>query len=382
MGSQIRFMPLGGGQQVGASCYYLQLGDNNIILDAGTGFRNGVIYNPIFSTLETLLHSMTQIGQIYISHAHIDHTGYLIELMSQTSNASIYMTEITKALSELQIYDKIYFNSKKKTIEEKRLKAKMNLDKITLVSYMRPLSFKDYTVTFYPAGHIPGAMMTLFGFNRRKILYTGDYSIDASALSPACSDLSNEKIDTIIMCGLHAKHPDYKKKSDKIYTQASKTLDYVYKYKKSIQCIVSQLSKGVEFLQVLNEKNINHIPIFIEQNIMQVVNKLEQLGIRIMSADNRQLIDNIPNYPHILLSSQQTTRNFYYSENINVDFTLHEDFSQMKKFIESINPRQVVLVHCASPHSEYDITIEQEIMLNSDCKAKFIFAEDQETYNL
>ena len=327
-------------------------------------------------------HSLNQIDQIYISHAHIDHTGYLIDLISQAPNASVYMTEITKVLSELQIYEKIYFNSRKKINEESRLKAKTNLDKITLVSYMKPLSFPDYTVTFYPAGHIPGAMMMLFEYNRRKILYTGDYSVDASPLSPACFDLSSEKIDTVIMCGLHAKHPMYKKNSDRIYTQVSETLNYVYKYKKSVQCSVLQLSKGMEFLQILNEKNVNHIPVFIEQNIMQVIKKMESLGIRIMSADNRQFIDNIIDYPHILLSSQQARKNFYYSKNINVDFTLHEDFPQMKKFIESISPKQVVLVHCALPHNKYDTTIEQEIMMNSDCKAKFIFAENYEVYNL
>lgn len=384
MKNQILFIPLGGGQRVGASCYYLRLGNSNIILDAGTGSKEGVIYNPVFSALNSLpsFYSLNQINQIYISHAHIDHTGYLIDLISQTQDASVYMTDVTKSLSELQVYDRIYLDSKKKSKEENRLKAQVNLDKITLVSYLKPLFFSDYKVTFYPAGHIPGAMMTLFEYKKRKILYTGDYSVDASPLSPSCYDLSKKNIDTIIMCGLHAKHPNYKKNSDKIYGQVSETLSFVRNYKKSVQCSISQLSKGIEFLKLLNEKNINHIPVFIENNIMQVVNKLENLGIRIMSVDNKQILDNHPTYPHILLTSQQTTKNFYYGKKVIVDFTLHEDFSQMKKFIEDINPKQVVLVHCALPYNENDINIEQEILINSDCKAKFIFAEEQEVYSL
>ena len=35
--NDIFFMPLGGGQRVGASCYFLRLGDTNILLDAGIG---------------------------------------------------------------------------------------------------------------------------------------------------------------------------------------------------------------------------------------------------------------------------------------------------------------------------------------------------------
>lgn len=383
MKNKILFIPLGGGQRVGASCYFLKLGNSSIILDAGTGFKDGIIYNPVFSVLNLLpsFYSLSQIDQIYISHAHIDHNGYLLNLMSQTSNASVFMTDITKSLSELQIYDKIYFNSKNKLKGKNRLQAKSNLDKIILVSYLKPWSFPEYKVTFYPAGHIPGAMMMLFEHKGRKILYTGDYSVDTSPLCPACYNLKDENIDTIIMCGLHAKHPNYKKDSDKIYDQIPKIINYVKKYNRSVQCYISQLSKGVEFLQLLNTYNTEHIPIFIDQNIMQVINKLEKVGLKILSADNKQLVDFYPDYPHILLTSQHN-KGFRYSERFNIDFTLHEDFSQMKKFIENINPKQVVLVHCASPYNEYDDTIEQEILLNSNCKCKFIFAEEQEIYTL
>lgn len=42
----IYFIPLGGGQQVGASCYFLKIGTHNILLDCGIGFHNGLIYEP------------------------------------------------------------------------------------------------------------------------------------------------------------------------------------------------------------------------------------------------------------------------------------------------------------------------------------------------
>ena len=41
MNRDIFLMPLGGGQRVGASCYYLRLGDNNILLDAGSRMMQG-----------------------------------------------------------------------------------------------------------------------------------------------------------------------------------------------------------------------------------------------------------------------------------------------------------------------------------------------------
>lgn len=46
MKQKIYFMPLGGGQRVGASRYYLRVGQMNLILDAGTGIENHVVFGP------------------------------------------------------------------------------------------------------------------------------------------------------------------------------------------------------------------------------------------------------------------------------------------------------------------------------------------------
>ena len=176
MEQDIYFMPLGGGQRVGASCYYLRIGDTNIILDAGVGRENGMEFEPDFYTLVTspFLQSMSQINQIYISHAHADHVGYLLKLMKHANRADVYMTEITKLLSEFQLYDKLYFNGRNVKNEGARLAAKSLLEKVATVSYMQKMDFGKYKVLFFPAGHIPGAMMILFDDGKRKILYTGD----------------------------------------------------------------------------------------------------------------------------------------------------------------------------------------------------------------
>lgn len=384
MNNQVIFMPLGGGQRVGASCYYLQLGNYRIILDAGTGIINGVVYNPILSQLLTSadVHSLSQINQIFISHAHLDHTGYLNELSSQCRNASVYMTEITRALNELQNYDRMYLKADSGLSEVKRLEAQMNLDRITVVNYMQSIKFPGYKVTFLPAGHIPGAMMILFEYGKRKILYTGDYSVDPTPMCSSCFVPENQNIDTVIMCGLHAKHPYYRKKSEGLYNQVDYILNSV-KEGKSIQCTTSQLSKGIEFLKLLNEKNSGKtpVPVYIDKSVMQVVEKLEKLGIKTFDSSNRIMQNRIPEVPHIYLTSDSRRCNLGYQNKLEIDFTLHEDFTQMRKFIELVKPKQVIAVHCASANND-SYTIEQEILLNSGCNTQFIFAEDQEIYQL
>ena len=91
MRQDITFIPLG------ASCYYLRIGEANVILDAGTGQADGVEFGPNYHFLMTspFLQSMGQINQIFISHAHMDHIGDLLNLMRQTKHANVFTTEAT-----------------------------------------------------------------------------------------------------------------------------------------------------------------------------------------------------------------------------------------------------------------------------------------------
>lgn len=376
-------MPLGGGQSVGASCYYLKLGDANLILDAGIGIKDGVIYEPDIYSLMTspFIQSLNQLDHIYISHAHMDHVGYLLKLMKNATNPSVYMTEITALLSEYQLYDRNFLDFKEKD-EEKRLAAQSLLNNIVKVSYMKTMDFGKYKVTFFSAGHIPGAMMMLFEFGKKKILYTGDYSLDNTALTNGCMIPSGLDIDLLIMCGLHAKHPEYTKKQNSLFKNVQDVLKLVSRRYTSVVCHISQLSKGIEFLKTLNQWNHENIPIYIDEEIMRVIYKMERLFIPILSPHNRVLTEKLPKEPHIVLTSKKGSFGKRFYQDVNVDFSLHEDFEEMRQFIKAVNPKKAVLVHCGKSKSVFDETIEQRMMIDGECRTQFIFAEDKEIYKL
>ena len=278
---EIYFMPLGGGQHVGASCYFLRLGNSNIILDSGIGTNKGLTFEPDFMPLLTsdlnFLLSLNQIGYIFISHAHTDHTGYLLKLMQSASNAGVYMTAATRLLTEYQLYDKKFNDFAAINREEQRLAAQYLLQRITEVNYMQSKKFNDFTVSFFQAGHIPGAMMTYFETSRKKILYTGDYSQHSTALTGGYILPQNLEVDTLILCGLHAKQPDYVRYSDDLYKNIDEILYYAAKGQKVI-CRLSQLSKGIEFIKILNSKNYIHAPIFIDNETMKIISVMERLS--------------------------------------------------------------------------------------------------------
>ena len=72
----------------------------------------------------------------------------------------------------------------------------------------------------------------------------------------------------------------------------------------------------------------------------------------------------------------------FLEKTLKIDFSLHEDFSEMETFIKKINPKHVVMVHCSKTHSDQDDTIEQKLMRDSECQTQFTFAEENEIYKL
>ncbi len=382
--NDIRFIPLGGGQRVGASCYYLGIGGSNIILDAGIGMENGVEFEPDFHFLITspFLQSMGQIDRVFISHAHMDHVGALLDLMRQAGHAQVYMTEVTRVLSEYQLYDRLFIGNKERD-EDVRLAARALLERVACVSFMQTMDFGKYRVSFFPAGHIPGAMMTLFDTGRRRILYTGDYSLHPSLLTEGCMLPENLDLDTVILCGLHAKHPGYVKKADAIFRQAGYALRLAGEYKQSVLCRIPQLSKGIEFLKALNNENEMGVPIYLDESIMKMVVKMERLSVPVLTEHNKSMGLMEPVEPHIYLTSGRGAFPLGRYKSLNVDFSLHEDFQEMKMFLKRLNARQAVLVHCGREYSVFDDhTIEQEMMFEDGCRTQFIFAEEGEIYGL
>ncbi len=387
MNDNIYFMALGGGQRVGASCYYIKLGLSNLILDCGLGIDQNILFEPNLYCLLTspFIQSLSQLSQIYISHAHLDHVGYLPKLLKETPNTPVFMTEMTAFLSEYQIYDKNFISPYRKNIKERERMATQYLlaKKAVYVSYMQTIDMQQYKVTFFPAGHIPGAMMMLFEYKNRKVLYTGDFSVNATPLTDGFNLPDGIEIDTVIMCGLYAKHPSVKRYSDSLDRLVEQVFRLLQNGKK-VYCRVQQLSKGVEFLKVLNERNkeenLNY-NIFIEEEVFRIVKKMEQLSIPIITENNYLLGTCKEKQMHMIIGNKKIDL-FPEYEKVKVDFTLHVDFDGMVQFIKKINPKKVVIVHCSEQDKDSEDTIEQRLMTDAQSRTQVIFAEEKEIYTI
>ena len=375
----IRFMALGGAQSVGSSSYFLQLGNSNILLDCGTTRKTDIVGGPNLQLLliNRMLESFSQLDHVYISHAHSDHVGYLPDLLQLAPNASIYMTPMTKVLSSYRL-DKNSKNtyglsSIKKFANEKAF------DNYIPVSYMQKINQGDYKVTFFPAGHIPGAMMTLFEYKKRRILYTGDYSKESMFGLDGYWLPDNLNVDTMIICALHAKNPWHKRKPNLMCSDA---VCYMKKGLRVYFC-VKDPSRMLEVLLGLNnamkENKVNY-PIYLEPEIMETIQMVEKINPALLDENTHLFTGLIPPEPHILIGTRPIGSYSGIYKTMVGQYTLHEDYDEMKSFIKKVNPRQAIMVHCAEGMS-YP-TIERELMEDADSKTQMIFPEVGEIYTL
>ncbi|MBI2445449.1 MBL fold metallo-hydrolase [Candidatus Micrarchaeota archaeon] len=119
-----------------------------------------------FPLLET--RHIAELDRIVLSHAHLDHSGYLPYLYKQGCDAPAIMTKPTRDLIQVLLADYIRINQAASPYDEKDVVHL--LKKTQMMEYENPLD----GVQMYNAGHILGAAVTELETGGKKILYSGD----------------------------------------------------------------------------------------------------------------------------------------------------------------------------------------------------------------
>ncbi len=202
----ISFLPIGGGNEIGANSYFINFNGNGIILDCGI--------HPQKTGLESLpdfdLITDKSVDYCLISHAHQDHIGALPFLVKKIPYVKIITTPQTRALAELTLHNSVSI-LKKEIVEPgfefyshdevdlliKMIDYKENKNKFELNSYHQ-LKDSQVNCTFFDAGHILGSAGVLLENNNYKIFYTGDINLTAQTIQPP-AQLPETKIDTLIL---------------------------------------------------------------------------------------------------------------------------------------------------------------------------------------
>ena len=200
----IRFIPLGGADDIGASSYYLFIEGTGLLIDCGIHPRKkGLDSIPDFDRLKDL-----PLDSVIITHAHQDHIGALPFLIKKYPHVKIFATPQTREIAELTLRNAVSIIKKQET-ENKNFIAYTYKEVELLVRSMRDFAYKEIfeltgltgtekiTAAFHDAGHILGSASLLIESEKEKIFFTGDINLSNQAIMKGAL-LPETKVDILI----------------------------------------------------------------------------------------------------------------------------------------------------------------------------------------
>lgn len=191
-GPALTLRSLGAASTVTGSKHLLESGGRRILVDCGLfqGVKNLRELN--WAPLEV---DPGSIDAVLITHAHLDHTGYLPRLVKGGFRGPIVCTAATAAVAEIILRDSAYLQERDAAFLNKHKASKHDpalplydsedarrtLELFTTRPFGRAFSLPDFTptdqgpaVTFRRAGHILGASTVEVFWAGRRIVVSGD----------------------------------------------------------------------------------------------------------------------------------------------------------------------------------------------------------------
>jgi uncharacterized protein len=163
----------GGAQEVGRSCVMISTAKTRILLDAGIKLGE-VEEHPNIKDSE-----LDSIDGVFISHAHLDHIGYLPHIYSSGYKGSIYATKPTMELTNVLISDYMRISNPREVTKEGLVKLSKSYK---VCEFKEDVKIKDLTLRFIPSGHIVGSSMISVTDGKSTLLYSGDLNLTKTKL--------------------------------------------------------------------------------------------------------------------------------------------------------------------------------------------------------
>lgn len=273
--SEISLLTLGAFEEVGRSSIIISTSESKLLLDCGIhpGARNAWDAYPRLDWADI---DLDELDAVIISHAHLDHTGFLPALFKYGYEGPVYCTEPTLPLMSLLQTDmvKIGQSEGSRLIFDQRDIREVIKHSITvpygLVTDVAP----DVKLVFNNAGHILGSSTVHLhiGEGAHNIVYTGDYKFGKTRLlEPAF--LNYPRVETLITECTYGTKEDIMPPREQVEINFVNLMNQTLKQGGKVLIPIPAVGRAQEIILVINEymkqKKLVEAPVFIEGMISE-----------------------------------------------------------------------------------------------------------------
>jgi uncharacterized protein len=271
---EVMLFCLGGVKQVGRSCFIVVTPESKVMLDCGInpGEMSGLDAYP---RLDWLNFDLDELDAVVISHAHIDHQGFLPALFKYGYRGPVYCTEPTLPLMTLLQMDSVKIaNANGSYLPYEARDVHEVIKRTITLPYSKPTDISpDITVTLNNAGHIMGSATVHLNISgAHNILYSGDYKYARTQLLDSAVS-TYPRVETLITESTYGNSSDVMPDQQFVYRTFAESINKVLTEGGKVLIPVPAVGRAQEIMLVMakemSEGRLVESPIYIEGMISE-----------------------------------------------------------------------------------------------------------------
>jgi KH/beta-lactamase-domain protein len=271
---EVMLFCLGGVKQVGRSCFIVVTPESKVMLDCGInpGEMSGLDAYP---RLDWFNFDLDDLDAVVISHAHIDHQGFLPALFKYGYKGPVYCTEPTLPLMTLLQMDSVKIaNSNGTYLPYEARDVNEVIKHCITLPYGKPTDISpDITITLNNAGHIMGSATVHLNISgAHNILYSGDYKYAKTQLLDSAVSVY-PRVETLITESTYGNSTDVMPDQQFVYRSFSESINKTLTEGGKVLIPVPAVGRAQEIMLVMakemKEGRLVESPIYIEGMISE-----------------------------------------------------------------------------------------------------------------